>query len=373
MPILHRPSADRELRAARLRLLRLRDELCLIRRDHLLRKYNPNQPRVPSGNVGGGQWTSGTGGGGGSGGGNPDSPDGTSLDADTGWSSLGEGWNEDGSIFEQAVTDGAGTTIQSEYAASRAAGFDERQTVIEPNGQTTSFETTADVQTIRDRGPDGEVISQSVWRENGPESTAEVVEARWRRGRGTGGSPLQAAGKLFDWLNSLGEANGPPPILGFRAHDYTPGKVDSFTTSWVGTVERDEVEKACPYMPKIQEMLDDAAREAGPPSNFPSMQAYGTVVHLGVKKRVDTWNNPDVQAERSYFKELREYGEQVYGTLGTARFDVMEKGRDGTRCLYDIKVGRPLSRSRSDVLADAGLRIRGLVSRLLVIEMRPRF
>lgn len=50
MPIHHRFS-DRgsELRALRLRLLRLRDELGLIRRDRWLRKYNPNQARVPAG------------------------------------------------------------------------------------------------------------------------------------------------------------------------------------------------------------------------------------------------------------------------------------------------------------------------------------
>jgi len=83
MPIL-RPYADRELRAARLRLLRLRDELCLIRRDHWHRKYNPNQPRVPSGNAGGGQWTSGAGGGGGSAANNPDLPGFGSPDMDAG-------------------------------------------------------------------------------------------------------------------------------------------------------------------------------------------------------------------------------------------------------------------------------------------------
>lgn len=369
MPAHHRFS-DRgsELRTLRMRLLRLRDELGLIRRDHWLRKYNPSQPRVPAGGPGGGQWTSGAGGGGGSGGGNPDFPDGTSLDADAGWSSLGEGWNEDGSVFEQAVTDGQGTTIQSEYAASRAAGFDERQTVIDRDGNTVSFETTDKVQLIRDGGPDGEIVSQSVWGENGP----DVVEARWRRGGGSGGSRSQAAGKLFDWFNSLGESSGALPVLGFRAHDYAPGKADSFSTSWVGKVDRAEVEQACPYLPKIQEMLDDAAREAGPPSNFSTMQKYGTGVHLRLKNRVDVWNNPAVVAERSYFKELRELGEQPYGTAGTKRFDVFERGINGTRCLYDIKTGRELSRSEADITADAAMRIRGSVNRLLVIELRPR-
>ncbi|WP_293795207.1 hypothetical protein [uncultured Bosea sp.] len=161
-------------------------------------------------------------------------------------------------------------------------------------------------------------------------------------------------------------------VLGFRANDYAPGQAGSFDVSWVGKVDRAEVERACPYLPKIHEMLDDAAREAGPPSNYATMQKYGTEVHLRLKRSVDAWNNPDVVAERSYFKERREMGEQAYGTAGTARFDVFEKVSDGTRCLYDIKTGRELSRSQSDIIADAAMRIRGIVTRLLVIELRPR-
>ncbi|MCA0418920.1 MAG: hypothetical protein LCH80_09370 [Proteobacteria bacterium] len=177
MPILHRPYADRELRAARLRLLRLRDEFCLIRRDHWRRKYNPNQPRVPSDNADGGQWTSSAGGGGGSGGGDPLSPDGSSLGADTGWSSLGEGWSEDGSIFEQTVTDGEGTTIRSEHAASPTAGFDERQIVTFPDGNAVSFETTGNTQSIYDGGPDGDLVARTTWTQSGPEPDATIQPA----------------------------------------------------------------------------------------------------------------------------------------------------------------------------------------------------
>lgn len=371
----HRLSArGSELRTLRLRLLRLRHELGLIRREHRRLKYNPNQPRVPAGNAGGGQWTNGSGGGGPAAG-IPGLPGfGTVEGAAEGqadWSSLGEGWSEDGSVFEQAVTDGEGTTIQSEYAASRAAGFDERQTVIRGNGDTVSFETADKVQSIRIDEPDGEVVSKAIWTPDGPESIADIVGARWGRNRGSGSSLSQAAGRLFDFFNTLGNATGLQTVLGFRANDYAPGKADSFDVSWVGRVDRAEVELACPYLPKIQEMLDEAAREAGPPSNFETMQKYGTEVHLRMKQKVDAWKNPDVVAERSYFKERQEMGEQPYATAGTKRFDVYEKGRDGTRCLYDIKTGRELSRPQSDILADAAMRIVGYVKRLIVIELRP--
>ena len=59
----------RELLRLRRSLMRIQDEALLLRRDIAAsrmrqRKYSPDQPRVPAGNTGGGQWTSGSGGGG---------------------------------------------------------------------------------------------------------------------------------------------------------------------------------------------------------------------------------------------------------------------------------------------------------------------
>ncbi|MCU4178818.1 hypothetical protein [Bosea sp. BH3] len=136
----------------------------------------------------------------------------------------------------------------------------------------------------------------------------------------------QAADKLFGWFNTLGNATGLQSILGFRANDYAPGQAGSFDVTWVGRVDRSEVEKACPYLPKIQEMLDDAAREAGPSSNFATMQKYGTDVHLRLKQKVDAWKNPDVFAERSYFKERQEMGEQPWNG-GNRQIRCARKGR----------------------------------------------
>lgn len=105
------------------------------------------------------------------------------------------------------------------------------------------------------------------------------------RDRGSGGSSWsQAGGTLFGWLNTLGEATGLSTVLGFQANNYTPGTAGSLDVSFVGQVDRGEVERACPYMPKIQEILDSAARDAGPSSNFETMQKYGTEVHLRLKR-----------------------------------------------------------------------------------------
>lgn len=378
MPILHRLYADRELRAARLRLLRLRDELCLIRRDHFYRKYNPNQPRVPSGNAGGGQWTSGAGGGGGSGGGagggDPLSPDGSSLGADTGWSSLDEGWNEDGSIFEQTVTDGEGTTIRSEYAASREAGFDERQTVIFPDDKKISFETTGNVQSIYDGGPDGELVARSVWTESGPEPDATVQPAYSKRDALQ--TIISGGAALFGWQSQNNGVDG-QTIMGFNTRDYKPetntsGEVEF---SYCGRVSNEQAELACRRLPDVQEMADRAAKAAGSPDLYPSRAIYGSVVHGNFNRYMKDRNDPYFKAEQSFIKEKDEGARESavrYGYPGSVRVDAYEYRQDGTLCVYDLKTGKAgLSDRRAEILANAARMGFGPVRRILVIEVRP--
>lgn len=377
MPILHRPNADRELRGARLRLLRLRDELCLIRRDHWRRKYSPDQPRVPSGNAGGGQWTSGAGGGGGNGSAanNPDLPGFGLPDADTGWSSLGEGWSEDGSIFEQTVTDGEGTTIQSEYAASRAAGFDERQTVAFADGNTVSFETTGNVQSIYDGGPNGDLVARTTWTASGPEPDATVQPAF---------APLVAAptiitggAALFNWMSPFNGTGGQQAIMGFNVREYQPGdgagsKID---LSYSGRVSNEEAELACLRWPEVRELTDRAANAAGSADLYPSRAIYGTVVHARFKNYMDERYEPYFKAERSFLKEADEGTRESavrYGYPGSIRVDAYEYRQDGTLCIYDLKTGKAgLSDRRAEFLANAIRLGYGPVRRVLVIEVRP--
>ncbi|WP_162238639.1 hypothetical protein [Methylobacterium sp. Leaf102] len=58
------PRTTQDLEAMRLRLALLTTQTKLLRVRHLMRKYDPNQPRVPAGQGGGGQWSPSGGGGG---------------------------------------------------------------------------------------------------------------------------------------------------------------------------------------------------------------------------------------------------------------------------------------------------------------------
>jgi hypothetical protein len=178
MPSHHPFSSSRsDLLALRMRVLRVRNEIGLIRRDRLIRKCNPDQPRVPAGSPEGGQWGSS-----GSSGepGLPafELPSFTSVDFEPVWSLVGEGWSEDGSVFERTVADTVGNQIRSEYAASRSVGFDERQTVIQPNRPPVSFETRDSLQSIYPVGRTG-------------------TSPPGRSGRRTGPNPMRRSSRPF--------------------------------------------------------------------------------------------------------------------------------------------------------------------------------
>ena len=137
---------------------------------HRRHGYDPSQPRVPAGQSTGGQWTD-------TDGPNVDTEPRRKVVRDTtgeeAWSFFHNTHRPDGSLAEQVVFNRDRSRIISEYNADGAAGdWDERHTVIGPDGSKFVFETSGDTQTIYDG--EGQVISASVWTENGPEPVPRV-------------------------------------------------------------------------------------------------------------------------------------------------------------------------------------------------------
>lgn len=387
----------REVLRLRRSLIRIQDEALLLRRDIRAgkfnqRKFNPDQPRVPAGGTGGGQWTSGGGGGGGSGLGfgaglgggfgmglGEGSGFGESMDeglfvdptGEASWSSFREGWSADGSVFKRDIVNRDGSTIQSEYAASREAGFDERQTVRLESGEKVSFETTDRVQTIR---YDGEVVSRSLWTRSGPEWDARVQPAYVGPG-----APVVAGGViLFGWLSSRNGVDGRQAVMGFNAQDFRPGESPSGRENFinVGTLSEADVEAVCRRLPQVGAFADRAASAAGSVSQYPSMAVYGTNVHVRFKDYVDDLREINFRAERSFLKEKGDptSNEDIrYGYPGSVRVDGYELRPDGTLCVYDLKTGRAgVSLRRAEILANAARMGFDKITRVVVIEVRPR-
>ncbi|CAN7481791.1 hypothetical protein LJR090_003974 [Bosea sp. LjRoot90] len=394
MPDLpHRSASDsarwREIVLLRRKLGSLKAQTRLLRHE-LAHKYNPDQPRVPAGSAGGGQWTSGGGGG---------DPTLTGTDwlgdlgnalstalsfsdvvadtsGDESWAFFQDATRPDGSLAERAVVNRDGSTIQSEFAApGRQSDWDERHTVTVPEGGKTTFETSDRTQTIRNGGPDGEVVSRSTWTERGPEREATVQQAFAQEGVRTA---VGAAGTiLFGWLSSGDDIDGQRTVMGFVPREYQPSKPGQLDLAFVGKPGEEEVKDACKKLETVQELTDRAARAAGDVRQFSSLATYGTDVHVRFKDFVNDLKNENFRAERSFLKEAAEptsRDELDIGYARSVRVDAYEyRPEDGTLCVYDLKTGRRgLSVPRSDILATAAyLGIRD-VRRVIMLEVRPR-
>jgi hypothetical protein len=384
--------------AVRLRrhILSLKAQTQLLRRDLAAKRYNPNQPRVPAGNSDGGQWSSGASGGGsapgidlsglfgdlvsGLGAAVTPSPVVADVGGTESWASYQESTRADGSLAERAVVNRDGSTIHSEYAApGKASDWDERHTVTLPDGSKTTFETRDRTQTIRAGGPDGEVVSKTTWTERGPEPEATVQLARGPLRRGAEEAVNAAGSVLFGWLSARDDIDGQRTVMGFLPRDYRPGPRGQQTPplTFIGRVTQEELKDVCRRLEDVQKYADQAARDAGPINQFPSMQTYGTDVHVRFKRFIDAEKNPLFRAERSFLKEGADPTDKEeidYGYPGSIRTDAYEfRIIDGTLCVYDLKAGkRGVSVKRSDILATAAYLGMRNVQRVIMLEVRPR-
>lgn len=387
----HASARWREIVLLRRRLVSLKAQTRLLRHE-LARKYNPDQPRVPAGNADGGQWTSG------GGGGDPTligtdflgdlaSAFSAALNfgdvvADTGgeesWAFFQDATRPDGSLAERAVVNRDGSAIHSEFAEpDRPSDWDERHTVTLPEGGKTTFETSGRTQTIRDGGPDGEVVSRSTWTERGPEREVTVQEARTPSrpsGAPLAETTITSALTLFNWLSARNKLDGLQAVASFNAGDYSPS-ADAIDLSFVGQLREDEVDRACPRFQEVRSRTDAAVDAVGPRSNFPSPREYGTAVHTNLKWQVENLSDPSFRAERSYLKSYYEgpREEIPYGSPNSLRIDVYEKRDNGIVCVYDIKTGKSgLSPGRAAEIARTVYRHFLGVRRIIVTEVRPR-
>ncbi len=380
-----------EIVLLRRRLVSLKAQTRLLRHE-LARKYNPDQPRVPAGNADGGQWTSG-------GGGGDPTLTGTDFLGDLGsafsaafnfgdviadtsgeesWNFFQEATRPDGSLAERAIVNRDGSAIHSEFAEpDRPSDWDERHTVTLPEGGKTTFETSGRTQTIRDGGPDGEVVSRSTWTERGPEREVTVQEARTPSrpsGAPLAETTITSALTLFNWLSARNKLDGLQAVASFNAGDYSPS-ADAIDLSFVGQLREDEVDRACPRFQEVRSRTDAAVDAVGPRSNFPSPREYGTAVHTNLKWQVENLSDPSFRAERSYLKSYYEgpREEIPYGSPNSLRIDVYEKRDNGIVCVYDIKTGKSgLSPGRAAEIARTVYRHFLGVRRIIVTEVRPR-
>jgi hypothetical protein len=256
--------------------------------------YDPNQPRVPAGHSDGGQWTdSGTNG--------PESSHRKVELDDTGeetWESVTSTHRPDGTLAEQEVINRDGSRILSQFSRDpRIAGWDERHTVVLPDGQQVTFENSGDTQTIYDAN--GRPISAAVWTDSGPEAQPTVQPAYYQSapavGAGIAGLPGAAAGllaaaglTLLTWLSTRNTRDGTAvlsfPADVFRQKINDKGEIEA---AWVGRLTKDELGKACKEYTNVQVFTNEAAAKAKLERDDWTATGLGTEVHKSVAHKVN--------------------------------------------------------------------------------------
>jgi hypothetical protein len=367
MRSVHRALLTREIAELKADCLAFDAALRQARLDLWLR-YDPNQPRVPAGSADGGRWTDGgvsgsvgaadpAGGAGGEAGSSGDAS--ASAGGDSEWRTIARGVGPDGSRTE-TVARVDGTTIRSEYAASRAAGFDERHTVATPDGSVRTFETQGLTQSVHNDL--GEVLSRSEFRPDGAvlePASLQVISRLGQAARATYGAGVA----LYAWMSTHNDSQN-QAIFTARSWGYAGGT----EVVRVERMTRENAELVCGRFSEVQDRTNAAANSLAHLREGLSPTQYGTAVHTHVKHQIDALRNPDFRAEVSLLKSI----EARYGHEGTVRIDVFERTKDNTVCVYDIKTGsRGMSMPRWDDIAGRANDVFERPRRIILTEIRP--
>ncbi len=279
--------------------------------------YNENQPRVPAGQPGGGQWTSG-GGGGGAGGG------------DT--SGVGE---------EEVPTRGG------------------RNPLVD-----LLKEQAVDV-------PPDERVQQAAWPAIPP-----ALAFAGRIGVGIAPWAQRAVGSaLATYAAQLAiPQTGKLPALLFTARKF-PGAEATVEHAEVRSLTKEETQALCSRLKDVQKFTDKAVKDLAGDREWRPVD-FGTAVHLDVKDQIMKIHEKDQNftAEESILKGLQETKERrLYGKPGSIRIDALQRIDNSTIvCVYDIKTGKSiLTPGRIAEIASNVYKAFGNAKYFVVVEVKP--
>lgn len=312
--------------------------------------FNPAQPRVPSGNHDGGQWT----------------------DAGGGAGRSRPNRNLSGARASPSVTPGqrGGAASSSKPAIDRArivtrVGLSNRpgsphvrHTVSLPGGRRFVFQTEGTSQTVLDGA--GTPVSKTLWTPQGPMSLPVIQRANAPVAR----QAFEAGRQLYNSL-SAGNTRDQRACLAFTAKEFRPNGSLLTSLSFVGMLSRAETEKVCTKLELVQSLSNEATSDAKLAGPYSSATVFGTAVHTRLHKKILTLKDPTLTSEQSLLKRM----EETPIDFSAVRVDVLEDRNVGPICVYDLKTGRRgLSRSRAIEFARR-LAFHGRP--IIIIEVRP--
>jgi hypothetical protein len=364
--------------------------------------YDPNQPRVPSGHSDGGQWTK-------TGGGAPAIARREAIvdhSKQESWGSYVDGYRGDGSLAEQRVFNRDGSRIVSEFKPPDDPGdWDERHTVVLPDGTKFAFENSGNVQRIFDG--EGRLASATEWTEEGLRPLP-VGQLAFLQGlplvvplSEAAVQALIGAGLLLStWLASRKDPNR-TTVFAFNAKMYQKPEAyrnQKHPVVFAGSLTRDEVKSFCQKLDTVQQLTDEAVNTVRTHVAYKGPADFGTKVHLEIKNKILSDPKETLVPELSVIKSIEESEHKLgnasgakssdlagiagvtsemakaYATLGSIRMDQLENiPEQSTVCIYDPKTGRRgLSFPRMNELAAAAHKHFGYHPEYIIVtEVRP--
>jgi hypothetical protein len=163
-------------------------------------------------------------------------------------------------------------------------------------------------------------------------------------------------------------------IFEFNAKQYLVDPSGELIEADVETLNRREVQNACPGLEKVQEKTDKAVGDVLANGGWSlSPQQFGTAVHKRLEHLIKNDPLTNLQAEVSRVKSER--ANQDYGIKDSVRIDVLECAEARTTCAYDIKTGESrnsgLSPRRMREIALHAIKACPDTRRVVVTEVRP--
>ena len=325
-----------------LRLALLTTETKLLRVRRLMRKYDPDQPRVPAGQGGGGQW-----------------------------SPAGGGHGSPGQTQERTLLEGGGEVLTLRIRSGRDAG-DEQHRVVTPDGDSRLFENAGDTQTIRD-GQSGEILSRGTFAGAGtpPDATIRPVllPAVPFVVAPVVATTLEVAALLFTYLRAREPRFGKAPGTTALRYDFELDAKKKFPLIWVGPVNQTTLNQACPLNREVQAVTNEAAKRLKALNPLLDATSLGNLIHYDIAETFRKFGYPNVRIELSLD---RSNGPATYGAKNSVRLDLYELSPNNKVCVYDYKTGkRGLSATRALILAGAAKFYYPHSDGIIIIQVRP--
>ncbi len=279
-------------------------------------KYDPNQPRVPAGNSGGGQWTDAGGG------------------------------------IDPVVT---GATLAQSASKPATGSWTGRAEQI-----AREIDRNTPLRAIVRSNPVIRSVTSLL-------SFLKTPELEY---------PLADAVQQY---NAIAAADDPyvVPLLSLRAKQFTKGDSDTKIWASVREVDRETFSKFCPNYFTVQTQAEMVANTMGPMRLYGTPQNYGNQFHARLAVAIRLLNNPNLHAEYPIWKPGANVPDSLYdeparrGASGTILPDIYEEVSTDTLCLYDAKTGpTELSHSRMELFSRGMAKTKPGVRYIFIMEVR---